>query len=200
MKQLSKVVTIHLAVILLLLLATLCIALAYTPIRAQEEEDLISTTFEVGCIEALSEDHYRIRVVVTSNGVEDFTFQMGDIVGSNPDTLPYSGNATTNIPDRFTTAIGVYGGWYLDAHSEDSPYTFNLLFTNDIGIAGLPVNTWDNAIWCDDISLQHPTVVINLTVETAPDCPAVWLYPQPYCYTPRADGVIPLPLPPSENS
>lgn len=32
--------------------------------------------------------------------------------------------------------------------------------------------------------------------QQAANCPAVWQYPYPYCYTPQANGVIPIPPPP----
>lgn len=109
----------------------------------------ISTTFEVTCLEALSEDHYRLHISYTSDGVEAFTFAMGEVIGSSTETLPYSGHAETNISQSFVTEVGTVDEWYLDAHSEDSPYTFYLLFTNDVGTAVLPVNTWEHMNECE---------------------------------------------------
>lgn len=140
----------------LLLFAVVVILIigVFSPVNAQDEH--VITVFQVTCLEPLSEDHYRLHIHYTSDGLEAFTFAMGDVIGANGDTLPYVGHATTNIPDTFITSIGSYDDWYLEAHSEDSPYTFTLLFTNDIGTGVLLVNTWDNMPECDSLPLNAP--------------------------------------------
>lgn len=116
-----------------------------------EGEQHVMTLFSPTCIEALGETHYRIHFGYYSDGVETFTFSMGDIVGNDP-AHPYDGQAFTNVPATFTTEPGVHNDWYLDAHSEDSPYTFHLIFTDDVGYADLPLATWDFPFpdgWCN---------------------------------------------------
>lgn len=138
-------------IILTILWAIVAILMVFVFIYEANAQDnpRVVTVFEQGCIEALDGSHYRLRFYYTSDGVEKFTFKMGDAIGSNAETLPYTGRVKTNIPQSFKTSAGLHDKWYVEAKSEDSPYTFNLIFTNDIGSATLPLNTWDNTTWCE---------------------------------------------------
>ena len=121
-------------------------------IVAQEptETPLVDTYFGTTCIEALGETHYRIHFGYTSDGIETYNFYMGSIESNDPSDSGYSGTAFTNVPSIFTTEVGTHTDWYLDAHSEDSPYTFHLIFYNDVSSADMPLNTWDVAEWCNN--------------------------------------------------
>lgn len=136
-------------IVVLWIIFAILMALLYR--RESDAQDIphVITTFEQGCIEGLDESHYRLHFSYISDGIEAFTFAMGDVVGSNVETLPYAGYVTTNTPQSFSTSQGLHDDWYVEAQSEDSPYTFNLMFTDDVGSAVLPLNTWDNTSWCE---------------------------------------------------
>lgn len=133
-----------------------------------QDEPQINTYFEQGCIEVLSSDHYRLHFHYTSDGAEQFKYYMGLVEGSNIETLPYNGNAFANVPPTLETEMGYHDDWYLDAHSEDSPYTFHLMFQNAIGTADLPLNTWDNQEWCE-AGQYAPTPTPMATITLTPD-------------------------------
>lgn len=141
------------------------LAIAYQPAGAQENTS-INTFFEKGCIEAMSEFSYRIHFHYTSDGVEEYHFAIGDVVGSNDETLPYKGHAKTNVPDTFKTSEGFHDDFYLAAKSEDSPYTFFLYFGNGDGSAELPLNTWDDPQWCK--AGQYPPPSTPMATITPP--------------------------------
>lgn len=150
-----------------IILSLLGLLYAITPAHAQGEEQ-IYTTFEQGCMESVDLTHYKLHIIYTSNGIETYTFTMGDIVGSNPYTEPYKGTATTNIPATFTTSIGTHDDFYLAAQSADSPYQFTLLFTNTIGTAVLPISTWESRSDCPPVeptpTPQVPTLIPSVPV------------------------------------
>lgn len=152
------------------LLTTIVIAICSLIISVVDAQDgHVHTEFRVLCLEGLSEDHYRLHILISSDGVDTLAFRMGDVIGITSKTASYTGDATTNIPQSFTILYGQNTQFYLDAHSEDSPYTFSLIFTNDLGDAILLVNTWDNVPACAAIpNILTPLSIPNPVIDSCP--------------------------------
>jgi hypothetical protein len=152
MKSLFKVLSIFILLIVMVQAAA-----------AQPVEPPIYTQFAVGCIERLGDLHYRIHFGYASDGVEAFT------VGF---TNPNNGTAFINAPGRFSTSPGEHDDWYLDGHSEDSPYTFGVTFTSEAGVHTLDLHTWDVPACTDG---QYPDIVPVTPEPVVGNCPA-WSY------------------------
>lgn len=139
-----------------IMLTILC-AIGLTHTEAQDTPPVV-TIFEQGCIEGLDVNHYRIHFYYTSTGTETFTFQMGEVIPTTSETLPYAGHAFTNVPARFSTLEGVHDDFYLEGQGDtDSQYTFTLIFTNDMGTAIMLLNTWDYPVWCEPGAYATPS-------------------------------------------
>lgn len=150
MKSLFK----SLSILIIFIVIGMQVAVAQQPIYTQ---------FEVGCIERLGDIHYRIHFGYVSDGVEAFTVEF---------TNPNEGTAFINTPSSFSTSPGEHDDWYLDAHSEDSGYIFEVLFTSDAGWHTLALHTWNLPECAAD---QYADAVPATPEPVIGDCPA-WSY------------------------
>jgi hypothetical protein len=130
---------------------------------AAAQPPIVTTLFSAGCIERLGDTHHRIHFGYWSDGVEDFTVEF---------TNPNNGAAFINTPGSFSTSPGEHDDWYLDAHSEDSGYTFYVIFTSEAGSHTLALHTWDMPACADG---QYTDTVPITPEPVVGNCPA-WSY------------------------
>lgn len=153
MKSLFKVLSILI----------LCLIGLVHSVVAQPVEPPIFIQFSSGCVERLGDIHYRIHFGYVSDGIEAFTVEFIN---------PNSGTAFINTPASFSTSPGTHDDWYLDAHSEDSPYTFSVIFTSETETQTLALYTWDQLACTEG---QYTDTVPTTPEPVVGDCPA-WSY------------------------
>lgn len=165
---------------LVILVLWIILALATRQVDAQD----VNTGFTVSCE---SGDPAHVIFIVTSDGVEDYSFSV------------FGESGQTTIPSHFTTHIGVYELGWLDASSLNLEAHFTNSFDMD---AVYPINP-DYFTGCDHDAVLDPVEEVPVS---QPETPAICVASaidgstgRAYCFVPSASGIIPIPPPYSED-